>query len=248
MPKHIQGKDGKMAGSIGDGKHLVPTEAPVTHMSHTGTCSACGTNGLVGGPKGVCYACQGDDVDKTMALYAKYMERPPVAAKEPNAGGYCARCESDCDELSDEGYCGGCFDDIEEGRREPMTDEERNTFGVVVYTDPVDASGTIRSVNDYPAEPYSDGVTRTVKFTSIPGEARVRCEFLSNGTVVDSKYLTSAEEDGLSEFVKFTDSGYEVDAKHIESALEHMIFDDEDLHGDATNFEINFSEFTNLNG
>lgn len=28
MAKHIQGKDGKMAGSIGDGKSVVPTEAP----------------------------------------------------------------------------------------------------------------------------------------------------------------------------------------------------------------------------
>jgi hypothetical protein len=244
MTKYIQGDDGKFAGSIGDGKSKVPTESPVTHMSYTGKCSDCGTVTLIGGPKGTCGPCQGSDADKTLSLYAKYMERPTLPSqREPNPSGYCARCESECDELSDEGYCGGCFDDIEAGIREPMTDEERNTVGVIAYNEPFDTSGKIRPIQHFPATPYADGHVRTVRFTTIPEEARIKCEFLETGTVVDSKFLTAAEAEGLEEFVSFSQEDYEVDAHHIESSLDHMIFDDEELFGAATNFELNFSDF-----
>ena len=217
MTKYIQGKDGKMAGSIGDGKTNIPTAPPPLPQaaSTPETCS--------------------NTVD---AIYEAFQ------ARQANPAGYCIRCESDCDELSDDGYCGGCFDDIEEGRRDPMTYEELNTVGKVVYTTPYTSDGTIRPTSQYPATPYPDGSTRTVRFTAIPAEARTRCEFLTDGIVTDHKYLTAAEESGLGEFVDVNSSSYEVDAHHIAAVLDHMVFDDESLNGDQTNFEIAFTQFT----
>jgi hypothetical protein len=200
MGKYIKGKDGKMAGSIGDGKTKIPTPAPDSLTAKV------------------------DAVIEKVSTLNDMLER--YAAQNP--AGTCIRCESDSDELSDDGYCGGCFDDIEEGRREPMTEDELNTVGVIVMNEPMPTT-----------TPWNKN--RTVRITYEPDTARYKCEFLHDGNLQLSKYLTNIEVDGLEMVYDLSKPTLEVNAFEFRNAVEEDIAFDTD--GWPTNLDDMLGEF-----
>lgn len=238
MSKHIQGKDGKMAGSIGDGKINIPTVRSLPESVPSGMPSV----------KDYLEA----QTAEIAILYDNYTNRAETPTAAPtsdlaadNEAQYCVQCEGKASPRSDEGLCAWCFDDKERNELEEESAEAAPY--VPLASSPLDDAGFIRRVEEYPATPGEDGRTRTVQFTYRPDRAEVEADFILDGITVEHKYLTHMEYDVLSDAVYLEDvNGFEVSAATLLDCVENgpAVFDSE--YG-PTHFEDIFYEFMNGN-
>ena len=82
---------------------------------------------------------------------------------------------------------------------------------------------------------------KIIEFTYDPATAYYVASFVNDGQLFESKALTVAEYEGLSEAYDFQRTPFSVTASHLSSDIESIYFDTE--NGEETNFEIILQEF-----
>jgi hypothetical protein len=181
MGKFIKGKDGKFAGSIGDGKNKVPTAGSVPPL-------VASTDAAI------------ESMDRVQELMERYIAQENEKIDVPT---WAAQTIDTLSELN------------------ATLDASNETLANMHTKSP----GQV--------EPVSG--SRIVRFIPQPQLGQIRVEFIHNGVVLESKYLTANEEEGLDGVINVNEN-QDFDAAELQDIIDNESYFDT-VDGDETNFE-----------